>query len=77
MAWVNRIARPRLGLRQPSAAFSPQGWAAQSGRGLPQSKTSRMYRPGLQNTATVLMRMLQRLDHFIHRQPVKPDGFVP
>jgi hypothetical protein len=28
-----------FGLRQPSAAFPPQGWRRKSGRGLPQSKT--------------------------------------
>jgi hypothetical protein len=35
-----RLVHPRgFGLRQSSAAFSPQGLAVQGGRGLPQSKT--------------------------------------
>jgi hypothetical protein len=38
-----RNARQRPGLRQPSAALLLQGLAMQSGRGLPQSRTSRNF----------------------------------
>jgi hypothetical protein len=38
-----RMARQRLGVRWPSTAFSPRGWRHESGRGLPQSKTSRTF----------------------------------
>ncbi len=51
LVWVERIARQRLGLRQPSAALPPQDRRSKSGRGLPQSKTSRNYPNMLSNCA--------------------------
>jgi hypothetical protein len=41
--WVGRPTRQRLGLRQPSAALSSPVLRWKSGRGLPQSKTSRNF----------------------------------
>jgi hypothetical protein len=38
--------------------FSTDSLATQSGRGLPQSKTSRICQTGFQNTATVLINLL-------------------
>jgi hypothetical protein len=37
------LARQRFGLRQPSAAFASPVLRGKSGRGLPQSKTSRNF----------------------------------
>jgi len=45
--WVDRLARQRLGLRQPSAAIVSPILTGESGRGLPQSKTSRNISGGL------------------------------
>ena len=42
------MARQRLGVRQPSGAFSPCGWRGQSARGLAHSKTSRTFLARLQ-----------------------------
>jgi hypothetical protein len=52
-----RMARQRLGLRQPSAALGSRR-AFESGRGLPQSKTSRNHPAGFQSAATVFAKPL-------------------
>jgi hypothetical protein len=57
------MARQRLGLRQPSAAISPARPATQSGRGLPQSKTSRNFPIGLQSQAATSFKMLQGVEN--------------
>jgi hypothetical protein len=51
--WVDWLARQRLGVKQPSAAFLPQDWQCKSGRGLPQSKTSRKFSGALKSSGTV------------------------